>query len=153
MRTVTGAVDAERAFGTSFKLLCGATSFDEAADFLSNVLHQLYRLAELAKQASGGSKPFYERLGREAGGEVAAAALWARNFDTHAVVRVAESADMYSDYYTAMYGVLAWRSRSDLPPADPNKTYGRDALYDACLAGRPVLDTCPVALMAVRGLL
>jgi hypothetical protein len=151
---VTGAADAERAFRASFGRMCAASTFDAAADELSNMLHQLYRLSELAKARYRGASDFYAALAQRSGGDVAAAMLWARTFDTHSVVRVAAAGDVFSDYMTEMFGVLVWKPRSRLPQADPKySAHGRDVLYDRFLDGRPVLDTSQVALKAVIGLL
>ena len=146
--------DGERAFRTAFRHMCEAAIFDDAADQLSNMLHQLYRLSELAKATLGGAPNLYQQLAQVAGGDVAAAVLWVRTFDTHAAVKVGEPSDVYSNYYTNLYGVLVWKQRAQLPPADPKfPPYGRDVLYDQHLAGKPVLDTTDVALRALLALL
>jgi hypothetical protein len=151
---VTGAADAERAFRASFGRMCAANTFDAAADELSNMLHQLYRLSELAKPRYDGATGFYAALAQQSGGEVAGAMLWARTFDTHSVARVAAAGDVISDYITEMVGVLVWKPRSQLPPADPRyPSHGRYVLYGRFLEGRPVLDTSQVALNAMIGLL
>jgi hypothetical protein len=147
---MTRAQAVERAFGTAFRHMCEAATFDDAADQLSNMVHQLYRLSELGQAAQGGAATFYQRLAMTNGGDVAAAVLWARTFDTHAAVEVGEPGDVYSDYYTNLYGVLIWMQRGQLPPPDSKyPAHGRDLLYDQHLAGRPVLDTTQVALRAL----
>jgi hypothetical protein len=139
----------ERAFQTAFRHMCEAATFDDAADQLSNALHQLYRLSELG-QAYGGPTGFYQRLTNVSGGDVAAAVLWVRTFDTHGAVEVGKPADVLSDYVTNLLGVLVWKHRAQLPPPDPKyPAHGRDLLYDKRLAGKPVLDTTQVALRAL----
>jgi hypothetical protein len=76
----------------------------------------------------------------------ARAAMWARTFDTHALV-VASLADLFSDFFTEMFGVLAWQP---LAQTDPD---GRHLDYAAVLEGRPVLDTIRRAFDAMDGLL
>jgi hypothetical protein len=106
------------------------------------------------KATLGGAPNLYQQLAQVAGGDVAAAVLWVRTFDTHAAVKVGEPSDVYSNYYTNLYGVLVWKQRAQLPPADPKfAAYGRDVLYDQHLAGKPVLDTTDVALRALLALL
>jgi hypothetical protein len=75
------------------------------------------------------------------------AAMWARRFDTHDLVMVASLADLYSDVYSDMYGVLAWQP---LAQTDPD---GRHLDYAAVLEGRPALDTIRRAFDAMAGLL
>jgi hypothetical protein len=147
----------ERAFRTAFRHLCEAATFDDAADQLSNMLHQLYRLSELGEALYGGAKAFYAELYKVNGGEVAGAVLWARNFDTHDVARlesVSKPGDVYSDYYTNLYGVLVWNERGELPPPDPKfPAHGRDLLYDHHLAGRSVLSATQTTLRALLDVL
>jgi hypothetical protein len=65
----------ERAFRTAFRHMCQAATFDDAADQLSNMVHQLYRLSELGQVAQGGATAFYQRLATKSCGDVAAAVL------------------------------------------------------------------------------
>jgi hypothetical protein len=77
----------------------------------------------------------------------ARAAMWARRFDTHDLIIVASLADLFSDFYTEMYGMLAWQP---LAQTDPD---GRHLDYAAALEGRAVLDTIRRAFDAMAGLL
>ena len=69
------------------------------------------------------------------------------NFHTHDVVEVSETANIYSGYYTRLYGVLAWRPRSSFTTNPDGE--GRHLFYDRHLEGRPVLDTLQTAVSAV----
>jgi hypothetical protein len=81
----------------------------------------------------------------------ARAAMWARRFDTHDLVVVAAPAGLYSNYCTAMYGVLAWQPVASLPEqTDPD---GRHLDYADVLEGRAVLDMMRRAFDAMAGLL
>jgi hypothetical protein len=117
------------------------------------LLHQLYRLGELCRWRLGpaGTKLSSQDFGAVLAGSddlrAARAAMWARTFDTHDLVVVASLADLYSDFYTDMYGVLAWQP---LAQTDPD---GRHLDYGAVLEGRPVLDTIRRAFDAMAGLL
>jgi hypothetical protein len=152
---VTGVDLAEQGFDAAFLRLCGAQSFEEIAVELSNMLNHLYRLSEAATTHLGGNpKAMYQRLAHTPGGAEAAAALWARNFDAHHLFELIAISDLYSDYRMDLYGMPAWKSRSQLPAPDPRyPPYGRDLLYDTSLAGRSVPDTAQVAFRALRGLL
>lgn len=132
--------------------MCEAATLDAAVDPLNEMLNQLYRLSELAKRKhyGGDADLFYRALAGVTGGDAAAAALWARTFDVHHAFEVGESADVHSNYYTNLYGVVVWKQRSQLPPPNPkHKAYGRELLYDAHMAGLPVLDTTRTALLVL----
>ena len=146
-----------RAFGSAFGRMCAASTVADLEDELSNMLHQLYRLGELCRWRLG---PTSTKLSPLAFGTLLAgsddlraarAAMWARRFDTHDLVVVATPAGLYSNYYTAMYGVLAWQPLTSLPePTDPD---GRHLDYADVLEGRAVLDTMRRAFDAMAGLL
>lgn len=74
----------------------------------------------------------------------------ARTFHTHDVVEVSKAAGIYSSYYTAIYGVLAWRPRSDFTANTDGE--GRHLFYDTYLEGCPVLDTLQHAVSALVAL-
>lgn len=66
-------------------------------------------------------------------GEIAGAVVWARKYRIHdsmqvsqapEVVEISHAADQYSNYYTNLYGVLAWRPRSDFTTDDDNGRAG-----------------------------
>ncbi len=142
--------DPKRGFDLAFAALCEAKDFDAAESHLGHAMEDLYRLYELA-----GGPPLTKakRASRDAAleatdvGKTALAIVWARKFRTHEVAEVSQAADLYSGYYTNLYGVLAWRPRADFT-AD---TDGRDwhRFYDTYLEGRPVLDTLQIAVSAV----
>jgi hypothetical protein len=125
-------------------------------DELSNLLHQLYRLGELCRWRLGpaGTKLSPQAFGAALAGaddlRAARAAMWTRRFDTHDLVVVAAPADLYSDFCTNMYGVLAWQPLVSLPEqTDPD---GRHLDYADVLEGRAVLDTMRRAFDAMAGL-
>ena len=57
--------------------MCQATNIEQLEDELSNMLHQLYRLAELVKRRLGDSR-FYAGTAQL---KEARAALWIRTYD------------------------------------------------------------------------
>jgi hypothetical protein len=154
-----------RAFDAAFRRMCAATTQADLEDELSNLLHQLYRLGELCRWRLGtppGVSAFVPatmagvKLSPKAFGAVLAgsddlraarAAMWARTLDTHHLVPVAAPADLFSDYFTAMFDVLAWQP---LTQTDPD---GRHVDYADVLEGQPVLDTTRRAFDAMAGLL
>jgi hypothetical protein len=143
-----------RAFDAAFLRMCAAPTVADLEDDLSSLLQQLYRLGELCRWRLGtpaGTKLNPKDFGAVLSGSddlrAARAAMWARRFDTHDLVVVASLADLYSDFYTDMYGVLAWQP---LAQTDPD---GRHLDYAAVLEGRPVLDTIRRAFDAMTGLL
>ena len=107
-----------RAFDAAFRRMCAAPTVADLEDELSNVLHQLYRLGELCRWRLGtpaGTKlsprDFATVLNGSDDLRRARAAMWARTFDTHDLVVVASLADVFSDFYTELFGVLARGSR------------------------------------------
>ena len=128
-----------RAFDAAFLRMCQATNIEQLEDELSNLLHQLYRLAELVKRRLGNSK-FYAVTAQL---KEARAALWIRTYDTHDLVMTAEPGDRISDYLTEMYGVLEWKPLLSLNlPADK---HGRHLDYATAFECRTVLDTIRLA--------
>jgi hypothetical protein len=81
-------------------------------------------------------------------GRAALAIAWVRNFNTHHLVEVSKVGNLYSGYYTKLYGVLVWRNRSDITAVQDNEGR-RHEFYDTELAGNPVLDTLQNAVSAV----
>jgi hypothetical protein len=143
-----------RAFDAAFLRMCTAHTVADLEDELSNLLHQLYRLGELCRWRLGtpagtklNPKDFAAVLSGSDDLRAARAAMWARRFDTHDLIVVASLADLFSDFYTEMFGVLAWQP---LAQTDPD---GRHLDYAAMLEGRPVLDTIRRAFDAMAGLL
>src|SRR5919108_4850200 len=143
-----------RAFDAAFLRMCAAPTVADLEDELSNLLHQLYRLGELGRWRLGtpagtklNPKDFATVLAGSDDLRAARAAMWARTLDTHDLVVVASLADLFSDFYTEMFGVLAWQP---LAQTDPD---GRHLDYAVVLEGRPVLDTIRRAFDAMAGLL
>jgi hypothetical protein len=119
--------------------MCQATTSEQLEDELSNLLHQLYRLAEMLKYRMGDAR-FHVAT---AGLKEARAALWIRTYDTHDLVMSAEVGDRYSDYYTEMYGVLEWKPLASLNL--PTDKHGRHLDYATAFECRTVLDTIRLA--------
>lgn len=138
------------AFDAAFQRMCEAQSVDDLMAELSNLLHHLCRLRDLCIGRLH-DPPYFARAARSAALEAAEGASWARNLDTHQLFRTAQAADMYTDYYAELYGVLAWRPRSELPPRPDG--HDRDLAYVDELEGRPVLDTLRKAFDAMAALL
>jgi hypothetical protein len=142
--------DPKRGFDLALGAVCQAADFATAEIHLGHAMEDLYRLYELAKQ------PPSSRASRDAAleavdeGKTALAIVWARKFRTHEVVEVSRPADIYSGYYTKIYGVLAWRPRSDFTADTGGR--GWHMFYDTYLEGHPVLDTLQTAASAVMAL-
>jgi hypothetical protein len=117
-------------------------------DDLGNLLQQLYKLGELCRLRLGKDK-FADELKGSDDLRAARAAMWARKFDTHHLVRVkvATPPDTYTDTYHDIYGAVEW-----LPLAEPDDD-GRDQDYDRLLKGQLVLDTTRRAFDAMARLL
>jgi hypothetical protein len=146
-----------RAFDAAFQRMCAATTVDDVEDELSNLVHHLYRLGELCRWRFGppGKQLSPEDFGRVLLGSddlrAARAVMWVRADDTHnlfmEVAPPAALADVYPDYYTAMYGTLVWQ-----PLTKPDSA-GRDKDYADTLKGRSVLGTTRRAFDALASLL
>ena len=117
--------------------MCAATTLDDLAIELANALNHLYRLSEHLKRDMG-EKPFFERLRSSTELRTVSAIRWVRGFEVHEVTEIAEVGDVYSDFYTEMYGVLVWRPLACLRV--PTDQHGNDRVYVDYLEGRPVLD-------------
>lgn len=140
------------AFDAAFQRMCEAATEADLTSELSNVLNQLYRLGELCKTRL--TEPiFYNILTSTNDLKAARAARWARAFDTHDIFVVAVIGDLYSNYYTNMYGVLAWKPLNALPVSSNPAKYGQDADYRAELEGKVILDTLRKAFDALAALL
>jgi hypothetical protein len=134
-----------RAFDAAFLRMCAAKNPEVAEDELSNLLSQIYRLGELVKKRKfgGNNKRFNAALCGTLEGSTARATLWARTFDTHDAVVVGKMGDVFSDFFTEMFGILVWRPLTDLP--EQSSKYGQHDDYATYLAGRAVLDTARLA--------
>jgi hypothetical protein len=102
-----------RAFNTAFRRLCAAENIDDVEDEVSNLLHHHYRLGELRRQGRGRAE-FYAVLEESDALKTAKAALWARTFDTHDLMRVSLLGDRFSDFFTNLVYVPVWRPLAEL---------------------------------------
>jgi hypothetical protein len=137
----------KRAFDRAFADMCAASDFEAAEDHLSHALCDFYSLYEQAKL------PPCQKLRRAAleaspAGRAALAIAWVRKFHTHRLIEVSNAGDLYSGYYTNLYGVLVWRDRADITTIEDDEGH-RHEFYDAELAGKPTLDTLQKAVSAV----
>ena len=139
--------DPKQGFDLAFKALCEAADFEAAEIHLGHAMTDFYSLYELAKQPPSTKASRDGALEATDEGKAGLAIVWARKFRTHDVVEVSHAADIYSDYYTNLYGVLAWRLRSDFTTSTDGR--GWHDYYDRYLEGRPVLDTMQAAASAV----
>jgi hypothetical protein len=127
--------------------MCAASDFEAAEDHFGHALADVYSLYELAKQPPSDKAARRTALEASEEGRIVLAVAWARTFNSHELIEVSRAADLYSDYYTELYGVLAWRPRSDFTTNHDGE--GRHAFYDSLLAGKPVLDTLQKAVAAL----
>jgi hypothetical protein len=139
--------DPQLGFDLAFKALCEAADFQAAEAHLFHAMEDFYSLYELAKQPPSSKAARNAALDATSDGKTALAIVWARKFRTHDVVEVSQAADTYSDHYTNLHGVLAWRPRSDFTTTTDGR--GWHLLYDSYLRDRPVLDTLQTAASAV----
>jgi hypothetical protein len=103
-----------------------------------------------AKQSSSSKASRDAALEKTEKGQTALALVWVRKFRTHDVVEVSKVADVYSRYYTKIYGVLVWRPRSDFNAGEDGRDWHK--FYDRHLEGRPVLDTLQAAISAMAAI-
>jgi hypothetical protein len=143
--------DPKQGFDLAFNALCQAADFKVAEIHFGHALTDFYSLYELAKQPPLTKAARDAALDATDGGKTALAIVWARKFRTHDVVEVSQAADLYSRYYTKLYGVLAWRPRCDFTASTDDR--GWHDYYDRHLEGRPVLDTMQAAISAVTAMI
>jgi hypothetical protein len=141
-----------RAFDNAFRRICEATTPADAEDEFSNALNHMYRLNELGKNRLG-KDAFHNKLLGSDDLRAARAAIWARTFDVHDVVAAAAMGDVYSDYFTAMYGVLVWKPLASLPDQTDKWGHDRHLDYASFLENRSVLGTSRRAFDAMATLL
>jgi hypothetical protein len=139
-----------RAFDSAFPRICSATTPADAEDEFSNPLNHMYRLNELGKNRLG-KDAFHNKLLGFDDLRAARAVIWARTFDVHRVVAVAAMGDVFSDYFTAMFGVLVWKPLASLP--EQTDSYDRHLDYASFLENRSVLGTSRRAFDARAALL
>jgi hypothetical protein len=111
--------DPKRGLDLAFVAIAEAADFEAAESHLGHTMEDLYRLYELARQPPSTKVLRDAALEATDDGKTALAMVWGRKFRTHEVVEVSQAADMYSDYYTNLYGVLAWRPG---PTSRPTRT-------------------------------
>jgi hypothetical protein len=137
-----------RAFDAAYQRMVECAKPEELRDELSNMLQHHYRLSELRKtrwkaaNQNFTNRDFEARVCQVPG---TLGARWIRTYDTHDIAKLSDQADVYSNVYTAMYGVLVWKLAADMPfinvPTDPAPY----ADYRANLENRPVLDSMRAA--------
>jgi hypothetical protein len=128
-----------------FRMLA-AHSEDDALCALAEILCWIYGLEEWWRRTLGASIYYTERDNRT-DGQLVGGLVWARRFAQHELARTADIGDRYSDFLTETFGVLVWRSRSQLPTRKRNRsqTHRRDAFYDQHLADQVVPETIATA--------
>ncbi len=131
---------ARRAFEAARKRMCAAESVEELEDELSNMLGQMYRLSEHKASTFPNDSAYYDAL--KAAVPAANASIWARSFDTHQLVVVAEPGDVFSDFMTNMFGVLVWRSLSHLPKTTRRGAKASPHREDVCSRRTWKVDRC-----------
>lgn len=141
----------KRGFDLAVAAACEAGELETAEIYLGHAMDELYRLYELAKKSfsKADKKARDQALVKIDKGQIAGAVVWARKYRIHDSVEVSEAVNLYSDYYTKLYGVLARRPRSAFTAEDDNGR-GWHLSYDAYLEGRPVLDTLQHAAEALE---
>ncbi len=146
----------KRAFDLAFTAACQAEDFDTAEIYLGHAMDELYRMYELSKRSPSRADRHArdEALVKIDNGKIAGAVLWARKYRIHDSMELTDTqaaADIYSGYYTRIYGMLTWRPRSDFTTDDDNGR-GWHLFYDTYLEGRGLLDTLHQAATALSEL-
>jgi len=115
---------------------------DLLRDELSNMLHHMYRLSELCRRRwqvtrSGLNAKVVDVVPGALG------AIWIRIYDTHQIAEVANIGDVVTDFYTELYGVLAWKPVDAMTFVNkPSEAWGIARYNDyRDLEKKPVLDT------------
>ena len=144
-----------RPFNAAFSRMCQVGDVDLLRDELSNMLHHMYRLGELGARTWGlkdDRTGFNARVKAVPG---ALGAMWIRTYDTHELFSVSTTGDVYSDFYTEVYGVAVWEPISAMPFANkPSKAWGIERYDDyQNLENKPVLDTMRHAFDGLASLL
>jgi hypothetical protein len=147
----SAVIDPRQGFEVAFKALCEAADFGTAEIQFFHAMENFYSLYELAKKPPSSPASRDAALAATDEGKIAAAIVWARKFRLHESVGVSQTADLFSNYYPNLFGILAWRPRSDFT----SKVDGRGwhNFYDDHLEGRPVLDTLQTAVSAVTAMI
>jgi hypothetical protein len=147
----------QRPFDAAFSRMCRAGDVDLLRDELSNMLQHMYRLSELCSrrwQLKRDPAGFNAKVVNVVPG--ALGAIWIRRYDTHEIAEVSTTADIYSDSYTDLYGVLVWKRLAAMPfIAKPDNRSANLARYNDYqgLENKPVLDTMRRAFDGLAALL
>jgi hypothetical protein len=140
--------DPKRGFDLAFAAACQAEDFETIEIHLGHAMEDLYRLYELAKKPPPSKAARDGALAQTDEGRTALAVVWARKFRTHESMELSQAADLFSNYFTNLFGVLAWRPRSEFGAGEDGDR-GWHAFYDTYLDGRSVLDTLQTAVSAI----
>lgn len=132
----------ERGLEAARLRMLGAPSEDVALCALTEILCWIYGLEEWYRNHLG---TYYTERDSRTDGQLVGGLVWARTFAQHELARTADIGDLYSDFYTSMFGVLVWRARPQLPPPNRSETRGRDAFYDRHLSNQVVPETIATA--------
>ena len=133
-----------RPFDAAFLRMCRAGDTDVRRDELSNMLHHMYRLSELCArrwQLKGDHTAINAWVINVVPG--ALGGVWIRTYDTHDISSISTSGDVYSDFYTELYGVALWKPLATMPFVNkPTKAWGVQRYNDyQNLEDKAVLDT------------
>jgi hypothetical protein len=139
--------DPKRAFDRAFADMRAAADFEAAEDHFGHALADVYSLYELARKPPSDKAARRTALEASEEGRIALAVAWGRTFNSHELIEVSRDADLFSNYFTELFGVLAWRPRSDFTTYHDGED--RHEFYDSLLAGKPVLDTLQKAVAAL----
>jgi hypothetical protein len=132
-----------RPFEAAFLRMRQAGDLDLLRDELSNMLHHMYRLSELCcRRWQVNPSGFNAKVVDVVPG--ALGAIWIRCYDTHDIAEVSTTGDLYTDFYTELYGVAAWKPVAAMHFV--NKPTKGSALpryqdYHGHLENKAVLDT------------
>jgi hypothetical protein len=146
-----------RPFDAAFLRMCQAKSVDLLRDELSNMLQHTYRLSELCRRRWKLNKNDHHGLNAKVARVPGAlGAIWIRSFDTHEIAELSTTDDVYSDFYTELYGVAVWKPLEAMPfvhrPAERSAMLARYDDYRN-LERMPVLDTMRPAFDGLASLL
>lgn len=134
---------AEGALDDALKRIAGATSENEALNAMGEALKWVHSLEEWYRERLGDRNYFAERAQRH-DGQLVGGLVYARMFEHHEIVEVADLDDRWTDIWTDLYGVLVWRQQLP-PPKKPGLVKGRDVFYERHAADKLVLETLDVA--------
>lgn len=133
----------EKAFLNARGRIATATSMEDSVIALGEALNWAHSLEDWHRKRLGNNRYSKER-GSRTDGQIVGGLTFARNFDHHDLVTVAAMGDVYTDFFTEMFGTLVWRDKLP-PPPNPRIVHGRDKFYAQHLADKAVLDTLVVA--------